>query len=144
VEKKTFEVEVLYIITYFKKAEPYIFTVKNKNGEKDFYRENFKIEGIGFNEEKAKDMIRDYLIENILSKGTLTTSQKILFQKIGMRKYLCKFYITVNDDKLEIKGNFEEIHKAMNVKEKMSDILRDFLINYVSSKRDLFEIPEEI
>ncbi|HOJ50448.1 MAG TPA: hypothetical protein PKW55_06515 [Spirochaetota bacterium] len=142
-EKKVFEVKVIYIITYFKKSDPYIFIVKNKDGEKDFYREVIKIEGVGFNEEKAKDIIRDSLIKNILSKGTLTTSQKMIFQKSGMRKYLCKYYITVNEDNLNIKGDFVEIHKAMSIKEKMSEFLREFLINYVSSKRDLFEIPEE-
>jgi hypothetical protein len=138
-EKKKFEVEVAFIISYMKKSTPYLFFVTNQNQEMDFFRKTIELEGVGFNEGKAKDMIRDFLIQHLLGKGVFVNSQKMMFQKMGKRKYLCKYFINLTEPKVNLKqGDFKDVHKAMNVKNRLSNLARQFLINYVSEKRNLF------
>lgn len=142
-EKKKFEIETLFIITSAKKTEPFVLTVKNASGEMDFFRRTFEIEGVGFNPEKAQGILRDFLITNILAKGVFVDSQKIDFNKVGLRKIKCKYYILLKEPSVIIKNSsFLSVYKIMDSKNKLSDQLREFLLDYVNEKRNIFEETE--
>lgn len=132
---KKFEVDIVYMIIHSKKSKTSLFLITNSNRELDFFHHHIEVEGIGFNEEKAKDKIRDFLIQNILGKGAMVMSQKMIFQKTGMRKFMCKYIIDLTDAKVNIKnGEFYPLQKTMNVKNRMSDLLREFLVKYIAEK----------
>ncbi len=138
-ELKTFKIDAYFIITHMKKSEPQLFITTNAHKEMDFLRKSFELEGVGFNDDKAKDMVKNYLINNVLGRGVFTNSQKLTFEPIGRRHLRCKYILTVSDSKLVAKGSFYPFHKAMNPKNKLSDSLRLFLVNYITEKRDIFD-----
>ena len=142
-EKKKFEVETVFIIASAKKSEPFILTTKNSTGEMDFFRKTFEVERVGFNQEKAQNILRDFLITDILGKGVFADTQKMVFDKVGMKKIKCKYYINLKEPNVSLKNtSFLPIHKAMDIKNKLSDQLREFLINYVTEKRNIFDEDE--
>ncbi len=135
-EKKIFEVEVYFIISHMKKATPYLFLV-NAGSELGFFKKTFKQEGVGFHDEKAKGMIKDYLVSNILAKGVFVESQRMTFEKAGRRKFSCKYYVSLTEPKSNLKsGSFVAINKAISIKNNMSNFLRTFLVNYIEEKKD--------
>lgn len=138
-EMKTFKIDTYFIITHMKKSEPQLFIVTNAAKEMDFLRKSFELEGIGFNDEKARDLVKNFLVTQVLGRGVFADSQKITFEPVGKRHLRCKYMLNVSETKLAAKGSFEPIHKVMNVKNKLSDSLRLFLVNYVSEKRDIFD-----
>lgn len=143
-EKKTFQVNAVYIITYMKGAEPQIFVSTNALKEFDFVKASFDVEGIGFNEDKAKEKMRSFLVSNVLKKGTFTNSQKVIFSKAAVRTYNARYFVNLTEPKLALKnGGFYYTHKLIGSKNKLSDTLREFLVNYVSEKRGMNETAED-
>jgi hypothetical protein len=139
-EKKVFTIDAYFILTFVKKNEPTLFLVKNDKGELDFYKKSFELEGIGFHEEKAKDMLRDHLINFILGKKAYVENQKLLFEPAGKRIYKCKYFINLSDNKVFVKnGEFYSMYNAMDIRNKMSDMVRTFLVNYVEQKKTIFD-----
>ena len=139
-EKKTFKIEAYFIISSFKKSDPELFLIKNEKNEMDCFKRNFTLEGLSFNVDKARDLIRDFLVESILPKGIFVSSQKMVFDKIGKQEFRCKYYINLTEKKLQLKnGSFVLVHKAIDVKNNLSPFLREFLINYVEKKKNIYE-----
>ncbi|PKL12502.1 MAG: hypothetical protein CVV50_04380 [Spirochaetae bacterium HGW-Spirochaetae-6] len=135
-EKKIFEVEVVYIITYVKKNDVYLYLITNQNKQFDFYRNSIKVEGIGFNQDKAQEMIRDFLVTHILERGVFVDSQKMVFDRVEKRKFHCNYYVNLTESKVSLKaGEFQAVHKIINIKNKLSDTLRTFLVNYIEGKK---------
>ncbi len=134
-EKKKFKVNTFFIISHIKKSEPLLFLMNNNN-ELDFFRKSFELEGVGFHEEKARDMIRDFLVTHVLGKGAFANSQKMSFEKSGKREFSCKYHVSITDAKVDVKGgSFIPLKKAISVKKRMTDMLRNFLVSYIKDKK---------
>lgn len=138
-EKKKYEINAHFIMTYVKKTDPQVFLVKNEKGELDFYHARFEIEGVGFHEEKAKEMIREYMINTILGRKAFVDNQKLMMEMSGKRHVRAKYFVNLTDNKINIKnGEFVSVYDAMNVRNRMTDIVRDFLVHYVEQKKSIY------
>lgn len=137
-EKKTFQIETYYIISCTKKVEPTLFITTNEKKEMDFVKKTFSIEGVGLNEEKAKEMMREFLVSQILPKGVFVNSQKSTIIKKARLQFICKYYVNLTEEKVNWKnGSFMSIHKVMDTKNNLSPELRNFLINYVEERKNM-------